>query len=143
MKNKKSFINSPFFCSEFQSVSRIMKIVHSGYRIGTYLVRQDIFRPLVTHCSISTVSATYVLYEWTATYLKRSLFVLFLQSYPVAAMTTNLNHVRKILITLIKLWFWHRKNYAILINSVCSEEKRLTSSCSQLLFSNKGAITYI
>ena len=29
MKNKKSFINSPFFCSEFQSVSRIVKIVHS------------------------------------------------------------------------------------------------------------------
>ena len=26
----KSFINSPFFCSEFQSVSRIVKIVHSG-----------------------------------------------------------------------------------------------------------------
>ena len=30
MKNKKSFINSPFFCSEFQSASRIVKIVHSG-----------------------------------------------------------------------------------------------------------------
>ena len=29
MKNKKSFINSPFFCSEFQSVNRIVKIVHS------------------------------------------------------------------------------------------------------------------
>ena len=29
MKNKKSFINSPFFCSEFQNVSRIVKIVHS------------------------------------------------------------------------------------------------------------------
>ena len=29
MKNKKSFTNSPFFCSEFQSVSIIMKIVHS------------------------------------------------------------------------------------------------------------------
>ena len=29
MKNK-SFINSPFFCSEFQSVSRIVKIVHSA-----------------------------------------------------------------------------------------------------------------
>ena len=26
---QKSFINSPFFCSEFQSVSRIVKIVHS------------------------------------------------------------------------------------------------------------------
>ena len=25
----KSFINSPFFCSEFQSISRIVKIVHS------------------------------------------------------------------------------------------------------------------
>ena len=30
MKNKKHFINSPFFCSEFQSVSRIVKIVHSA-----------------------------------------------------------------------------------------------------------------
>ena len=30
MKNKKVFINSPFFCSEFQSVSRIVKIVHSA-----------------------------------------------------------------------------------------------------------------
>ena len=29
MKTKKSFIDSPFFCSEFQSVSRIVKIVHS------------------------------------------------------------------------------------------------------------------
>ena len=28
-EKQKSFINSPFFCSEFQSVSRIMKIVHS------------------------------------------------------------------------------------------------------------------
>ena len=27
---KTRFINSPFFCSEFQSVSRIVKIVHSG-----------------------------------------------------------------------------------------------------------------
>ena len=30
-KQKKSFINSLFFCSEFQSVSRIVKIVHSEY----------------------------------------------------------------------------------------------------------------
>ena len=29
-KQKKGFINSPFFCSEFQSVSRILKIVHSA-----------------------------------------------------------------------------------------------------------------
>ena len=29
MDEKKSFINSPFFCSEFQSVSRIVKIIHS------------------------------------------------------------------------------------------------------------------
>ena len=29
-EKQKSFINSPFFCSEFQSVSRIMKIVHSA-----------------------------------------------------------------------------------------------------------------
>ena len=29
-EKQKSFINSPFFGSEFQSVSRIVKIVHSG-----------------------------------------------------------------------------------------------------------------
>ena len=29
-EKQKSFINSPFFCSEFQSVSRIVKIVHSA-----------------------------------------------------------------------------------------------------------------
>ena len=29
MKNKKVFVYIPFFCSEFQSVSRIVKIVHS------------------------------------------------------------------------------------------------------------------
>ena len=34
MKNTKSFINSQFFCSEFQSVSRIMKIVHSALRLS-------------------------------------------------------------------------------------------------------------
>ena len=28
-EKQKSFINSMFFCSEFQSVSRIVKIVHS------------------------------------------------------------------------------------------------------------------
>ena len=30
MKNKKVFVESPFFCSEFQSASRIVKIVHSA-----------------------------------------------------------------------------------------------------------------
>ena len=29
-EKQKSFINSPFFCSEFQSVSRIVKIGHSA-----------------------------------------------------------------------------------------------------------------
>ena len=38
MKNKKSFINSPFFCSEFQSVSRIVKIVHSAWCALLYYV---------------------------------------------------------------------------------------------------------
>ena len=33
-EKQKSFINSPFFCSEFQSVSRIVKIVHSGWSVG-------------------------------------------------------------------------------------------------------------
>ena len=31
MKNKKRFINSQFFCSEFQSVRRIVKIIHSVF----------------------------------------------------------------------------------------------------------------
>ena len=30
-EKQKSLINSPFFCSEFQSVSRIVKIVHSAH----------------------------------------------------------------------------------------------------------------
>ena len=34
MKNKKSFINSSFFCSEFRSVSRIVKIVHSASAVA-------------------------------------------------------------------------------------------------------------
>ena len=34
-EKQKSFINSPFFCSEFQSVSRIVKIVHSA--MGNHL----------------------------------------------------------------------------------------------------------
>ena len=34
-KQKKSFINSPFFCFEFQSVSRIMKIVHSALSMNS------------------------------------------------------------------------------------------------------------
>ena len=35
-EKQKSLINSPFFCSEFQIVSRIVKIVHSvfGLRVG-------------------------------------------------------------------------------------------------------------
>ena len=30
MKNKRGFFNSPFFCSEFQSVSSVVKIIHSA-----------------------------------------------------------------------------------------------------------------
>ena len=29
-EKQKSFIKSPFFCSKFQSVGRIVKIVHNG-----------------------------------------------------------------------------------------------------------------
>ena len=36
MKNKKSLINNTFFCSEFQSVSRIVKIVHSVSALSTF-----------------------------------------------------------------------------------------------------------
>ena len=46
---KKSFIDSPFFCSEFQSVSRIVKIVHSAYLLGsaTRIVTGVFLVPLV------------------------------------------------------------------------------------------------
>ena len=37
-EKQKSFINSPFFCSEFQSVSRIAKIVHSESYIVNFFV---------------------------------------------------------------------------------------------------------
>ena len=33
-QKQKSFINSPFFCSEFQSVSRIVKIIHSATTVN-------------------------------------------------------------------------------------------------------------
>ena len=36
MKNKNFFINRPFFCAEFQSVNRIVKIVHSASLILCY-----------------------------------------------------------------------------------------------------------
>ena len=36
-EKQNSFINSPFFCSEFQSVSRFVKIIHSGYGYGIWL----------------------------------------------------------------------------------------------------------
>ena len=40
-EKEKSFINSPFFCSEFQSVSRIVKIVYSalGRNMWTHICR--------------------------------------------------------------------------------------------------------
>ena len=37
-ERQKSFINSPFFCSEFQSVSGIVKIVHSEDQVPLYNV---------------------------------------------------------------------------------------------------------
>ena len=37
MRNKKGFFNSPFFCSEFQSVSRIVKNVHCASSKYAYL----------------------------------------------------------------------------------------------------------
>ena len=44
MKNKKRFINSAFFCSEFQSVSRIVKIVHSALRSLWCEVKKFVFQ---------------------------------------------------------------------------------------------------
>ena len=45
MKNKTSFINSPFFCSEFQSVIRIVKIVHSVF--DKYFEKNSVLRQSV------------------------------------------------------------------------------------------------
>ena len=36
-ERQKSFINSPFFCLEFQSVGRILKIVHSAQQVCSYI----------------------------------------------------------------------------------------------------------
>ena len=57
MKNKKSFINSPFFCSEFQSVSRIVKIVHSAscYIPDIYHIWKILSIPLKSQVSIGTM----------------------------------------------------------------------------------------
>ena len=45
LENKNSFINGPFFCSEFQSVNRIVKIVHSAIVLSITL--QDLL--LILH----------------------------------------------------------------------------------------------
>ena len=49
-EKQKSFINSPFFCSVFQSVSRIVKIVHSGDSPGGGF-RKSHFFPILVHCA--------------------------------------------------------------------------------------------
>ena len=49
-KQKKSFINSPFFCSEFQSVSRIVKIVHSAKNDAQYISSAN-FRFKIAQCA--------------------------------------------------------------------------------------------
>ena len=40
-EKQNSFINSPFFCSEFQSVSGIVKIVHSA----TWFLNKHLYTP--------------------------------------------------------------------------------------------------
>ena len=40
-EKQKSFINSPFFCSEFRSISSIMKIVHSARGLGPKIFFQS------------------------------------------------------------------------------------------------------
>ena len=59
MKNKKSFINSPFFCSEFQSVSRIVKIIHSafGKLLEMHLLLSKSFFPELDTTVIFTIPA--------------------------------------------------------------------------------------
>ena len=50
-EKQKSFINCPFFCSEFQSVSRIVKIVHSAIgsnwqsRLANLIIHPQFFIP--------------------------------------------------------------------------------------------------
>ena len=40
-EKQNSFINNPFFCSEFQSVSGIVKIVHSGDGLIFFLEKKE------------------------------------------------------------------------------------------------------
>ena len=50
MKNKKVFINNPFLCSEFQNVSRIVKIAHSAaphHPIHPFCVNPNKLTPFV------------------------------------------------------------------------------------------------
>ena len=48
-EKQKRFINSLFFCSEFQSVSRIVKIVHSE-TVQYCRAKMDFF-PVLAHCA--------------------------------------------------------------------------------------------
>ena len=51
-EKQKSFIKSPFFCSEFQSVSRFMKIVHSAdVYLLTLCTDKQKFRQNVFFCN--------------------------------------------------------------------------------------------
>ena len=38
-EKQKSFTNCPFFCSKFQSVSRIMKIIHRSTKVNVWLLQ--------------------------------------------------------------------------------------------------------
>ena len=52
---QKCFINSPFFCSEFQTVSRIVKIVHSATVLHISVLYYTYFLPQLFYKKIATV----------------------------------------------------------------------------------------
>ena len=51
-KNQKSFMTSLFFCSEFQNVSRIVKIVHSGIGYPKPGFGSTIFFNFLAYCAV-------------------------------------------------------------------------------------------
>ena len=71
-EKQKRFINSPFFCSEFQSVSRIVIIVHSGTRReGANEFSKILYNALPPSPSIKMSSAVpvYDIIGWFLTFL--------------------------------------------------------------------------
>ena len=63
-EKQKSFINSPFFCSEFQSVSRIVKIKHSGWGPQIGYIVCDLWMVQFPICKKWPTSTLSIVYRW-------------------------------------------------------------------------------